>query len=221
MTEKNNVGESISAPNASWGFGKEVAKTFSNHVKRSVPLYDAGHDLVCKISDYFLKDESVCYELGVSTGRLIESLANRHINKKIRFIGLDIEEEMISQAQIEIGNVPNVKLVVDDINLFEYEPSDLIIAYYTIQFVPPKRRQDLINRIYKSLNWGGAFIFFEKVRACDARFQDMMTALYTDFKLDQNYTPDEVIAKSHSLKRDIRAFFYTGKHRSIKTCRFC
>ena len=27
-----------------------------------------------------------------------------------------------------------------------------------MQFIPPRFRQEIINKIYKSLNWGGAFI---------------------------------------------------------------
>lgn len=204
------VGESIVATNASWTFGGDTAKSFSNHVRRSVPLYEEGHDLVCKVSDFFIQDHSMCYELGVSTGALIGKLASRHKNKAARFIGLDIEPRMIEQACQELGNLSNVKLVVDDINMHEYESADLIIAYYTVQFVPPKRRQELIDRIYRSLNWGGAFLLFEKVRGADARFQDMMTAIYTDFKLDQGYNADEIVSKARSLKGVLEPFSTQG-----------
>ena len=51
-----------------------------------------------------------------------------------------------------------------------------------MQFIKPKVRQKVFNKIYNSLNWGGAFILFEKVRAPDARFQDITTQLYSEFK---------------------------------------
>ena len=208
--EAKSVGESISAGNASWSFSGEVSTTFSDHVKRSVPLYETGHDLVCKVSDYFLQDGSVCYELGVSTGALIRKMSERFADKKIRFVGIDQEVSMVEQAKKEIGKRKNVELLVDDINLHEYEPADLIISYYTVQFVPPKQRQSLINKIYQSLNWGGGFLFFEKVRAGDARFQDMMTGLYTDFKIDQGYNNDEIIGKTRSLKGILEPFSTVG-----------
>lgn len=214
------VGESIVAKNASWTFGGDVAKSFTEHVRRSVPLYNEGHDLVCKVSDFFIQDNSVCYELGVSTGALTGKLASRHQKKTARFIGIDIESQMIEQASREIGTLSNVKLIIDDVNLHEYEPADLIIAYYTIQFVPPKRRQELINRIYQSLNWGGAFLLFEKVRGADARFQDMMTAIYTDFKLDQGYNADEIVSKSRSLKGVLEPFSTQGNIDLLKRAGF-
>ena len=37
-----------------WNFGGKVPKNFQDHMSRSVPLYSAGHDLILKISDFFL-----------------------------------------------------------------------------------------------------------------------------------------------------------------------
>ena len=75
-SRKKSVGDGISMQNASWSFGGDTAKNFAEHVERSVPLYKDGHELVCQISDFFVKDDSVCYELGVSVGDLIKKLAN-------------------------------------------------------------------------------------------------------------------------------------------------
>ena len=41
---------------------------------------------------------------------------------------------------------------------------------------------------------------FEKVRAPDARFQDMTTQIYNDYKIEQGYSPMEIISKSKALK---------------------
>lgn len=212
MTTKKPApaGENIAAENAAWTFAGDVATKFTEHVRRSVPLYDTGHDLVCKISDFFLQSNSVCYELGVSTGVLIGKLADRHSKRNTRFVGIDCEQDMIDQARKEIGGRKNVELLVADINTMEFEPADLVISYYTVQFIPPKFRQQLIGRIYNSLNWGGAFLLFEKVRACDARFQDMMSTIYVDYKLDQGYNSEEIVGKARSLKGVLEPFSTQG-----------
>lgn len=217
---KMNVGENIDAPNASWTFSGAVVETFSEHVRRSVPLYDQSHDLGCKVSDFFLRNGSVCYELGVATGVLLKKLVHHHSSKQIQFVGIDSEEDMITQAKKEVGNYPNVSLEVGDINLYDYQPADMIFSYYTMCFVPPRLRQELFNKIYSQLNWGGAFLMFEKVRACDARFQDMMTLIYNDIKLDQQYTPDEIIAKSKSLKGVMEPFSTQGNLDMLKRAGF-
>ena len=207
---KLTVGDGIAAANAKWTFSKDVARTFSSHVSKSVPLYREGHDLICALSDFFVQDSSVCYELGSATGTLIGKLARRHATSKAQFIGIESVPEMIVQATAECGDVPNLRFVEDDINLHSYDSSDLIVSFCTIQFVAPCRRQALFDRLYASLNWGGALLIFEKVRAPDARFQDYMTSLYTDFKLERGYSPDEIIAKPRSLKRVQEPFSTKG-----------
>ena len=207
------AGDGIKAENAGWTFAGEVAKNFSRHVRRSVPLYDESHDLICRVSDYFVHEGSLVYELGVSTANLLVKLASRHRGKaEVRFVGIDDQPAMLRQARREHGPeaLQGVELECADINLFEYGESDLIIAHYTVQFVPPRIRQQLFNRIYAALNWGGAFILFEKVRAPDARFQDIATGIHTDFKLENGYTAQDIVAKTRSLKGVLEPFSTQG-----------
>ena len=204
------VGESITADNASWSFDGAVARTFSDHVSRSVPFYDAGHDLICSLSDFFLTNGSNCYELGCSTGSLIRKLAKQHSGKDICFYGLDSVPNMLEQARTEGADLSNITLELADITDYEFKLSDLIVSYYTIQFIRPKYRQELINSIYKSLNWGGAFLLFEKVRSPDARFQDISSCIYNDYKLSKGYTPSQILAKSRALKGVLEPFSTQG-----------
>ena len=76
----------------------------------------------------------------------------------------------------------------------------MITSLYTIQFIQPKFRQKLFDKIYKSLNWGGAFVLFEKIRGDDARFQDLLTFLYYDFKTSNGLKPNEILNKEISLR---------------------
>src|SRR3954470_13988454 len=107
--EIKRVGDGIAADNASWTFRDDVAKSFSSHVSKSVPLYEEGHDLICGLSDFFVQDSSVCYELGSSTAVLSRKLAARHASKKARFIGIETVPEMIAQARAECGDLPNLE----------------------------------------------------------------------------------------------------------------
>jgi tRNA (cmo5U34)-methyltransferase len=214
------VGDGIVAPNAGWSFDG-VAKDFAKHVRRSVPLYDEGHDLICRISDYFIQKDSVTYDLGTSTGELIAKLATRHEAKRgAVFVGIDCEQSMIKQARKTVGELRNVRLEVGDITSWDYEASDFVVAYYTIQFVPPRYRQQLIDKIYQNLNWGGAFLLFEKVRAPDARFQDICTGIYTDFKLDNGFSEVDIINKARSLKGILEPFSSNGNRDLLRRAGF-
>lgn len=219
-----DVGNNITAANAGWSFDKGVASTFDEHVKSSVPLYVEGHKLICDISDYFVSDDSICYDLGTSTGELAAKLweHNKVSKPNSRFIGIDSVQEMIDQASEKFShhNANNLTFIADDILSFEYEKSDLITSYYTIQFVKPNVRQDLFNKIFESLHWGGAFLLFEKVRACDARFQDICSGLYTEFKVQNGYSPEEMFAKTRSLKGVLEPFSTEGNIDLLKRAGF-
>jgi tRNA (cmo5U34)-methyltransferase len=215
-----SVGDNIKAPNAAWSFGAEVAETFVDHVRRSVPFYDAGHDLICEVSDFFVKDDSVCYEIGVSTGELLGKLARRNAGKRARWCGLDVEEPMIARAAKHLAGLSNVEVHVADAVHWDFAKTDMVVSYYCLQFVPPKSRQLLVDTIYERLNWGGCFLLFEKVRACDARFQDMMSSLYQEFKLGQQFSPSEIVAKARSLKGVLEPFSTQGNLDMLKRAGF-
>lgn len=206
-----SVGHEISAPNAGWTFGNDVAETFVEHIRQSVPLYEEGHKLICQLSDFFVQSDSVVYEIGTSTGELIRKLAQHNATKPdTRWIGIDVEKAMAEKAASHCADVPNVSIVHDDARLMDLEPADMIVSYYTMQFVPPRSRQELFDKIYASLNWGGAFLIFEKVRGPDARFQDILTQLYTDFKIQNGFSNDEIVEKSRSLKGVLEPFSTQG-----------
>ncbi len=204
-----SVGDTIVAKNASWSFAN-IGDQFDEHVRRSVPLYQEGHDLILKTADYFLPEQSRCYDLGCSTGQLLTRLAERNQGRDVRLVGIDVEEDMVRKARQNCEPFPNIDIVQGDILDVELAAADVVIAYYAMQFIRPRNRQTVFDRIYESLNWGGAFFCFEKVRGPDARFQDVITGVYTDFKLEQGYSPDEIVGKSRSLKAVLEPFSTQG-----------
>ena len=194
-----NTGENIMAENAMWTFSGDVPKAFSQHVKKSVPLYFEGQDLVVDVSEFFVAPESLVYDLGCSVGTLSAMLADRHSSKNVKVVGIDIEKDMIEEAK-KSNLRENIEFFVDDIITMELEKTNFICCYYTIQFISPSVRQVVYQKIFDALQWGGGLVLFEKVRSPDARFQDYITQLYNEFKLKQGYSSDNIVAKSRSLK---------------------
>ena len=154
---------------------------------------------------------------------MIKKLCDRH-KSTTTWVGIDKEKNMIEQAKHEVfpnkEKVKNLKLIVDDAITYKYKKSDFIVSYYTIQFIPNRLRQVLLDSIYSNLNWGGAFLMFEKVRGPDARFQDVMTGIYNEFKLKQGYSPEEIISKSRSLKGVMEPFSTKGNIDMLKRAGF-
>jgi tRNA (cmo5U34)-methyltransferase len=218
MTNRSNpqlpVGDTLTAATSGWHFGGHTPEVFAAHIRRSVPNYEAGHRLIAALSDFFVKPDSVCYELGCSVGELTLQMATHHHAKpNTQWIGIDNEAAMIRKADQELKNTkPSnaVTFVCHDIMSVPLEKSDFIVAYYTLQFIHPRVRQTLISQIYEALNWGGAFVLFEKVRGPDARFQDIFATLYTDFKLENGFSPEEIVGKAQSLKGVLEPFSSQG-----------
>lgn len=208
--QTKGVGQEIETANGRWSFGGRVADTFEDHIERSVPYYREGHELVARISDWFLYDGAVAFEIGCSTGALTRRIAEWNDGKRARVVGLEVEPTMAETARKRCQGIDGIEIREGDALDVEIEPCDLIVSYYTIQFVRPALRQKLFDRIYESLNWGGAFVMFEKVRAPDARFQDMMTTLYSDFKLENGFDEAEIVHKTRSLKGVLEPFASTA-----------
>ncbi|MGE0483341.1 MAG: methyltransferase domain-containing protein [Gammaproteobacteria bacterium] len=204
------VGDIIDARNAEWRFSGVASTQFDAHVARSVPFYAESHELVLRLSDFFVHEESRVYDLGCATGTLLAGLAARHADRRLRLIGLDQEADMVRLARQRCAEHNACTIEQVDIAAFDFEPCDLVVACYTLQFVAPRVRQQVFDAIYRALEWGGAFVLFEKVRAPDARFQDIMSSLYVDHKLDQGYSGDEIVAKSRSLKGVLEPFSREG-----------
>lgn len=204
------VDKNINQHNAGWSF-ENISEDFDGHIQKSIPLYRQGHDLICYYSDFFLKPDSVVYDIGCSTGQFLAKLAARHPQKRdLRLIGIDPVEDMVRFARKLSVDDPRLSFIVANALDFEFEPADMFVANYTIQFLPPRVRQNLIDVIYKSLNWGGAFFMFEKVRAPDGRFQDYANQVYIEFKLDNGFSEAEIVNKARSIKGVMEPFSTQG-----------
>ena len=161
------IDKKITSYRSNWKFDKKVVDTFEQHINSSVPFYKISHDLTVKISDFFLKDGSTYYDLGCSKGGLLKDIQKRHPKKFFNLIGIDQSKEMIKSAK---NKSKKIKFLCKNLVNFNYQKNDFITSLYTLQFVQPKYRQKLINKLYSSLNWGGGLVLFEKIRGNDARF---------------------------------------------------
>ena len=215
----SKVGDGITAKSSSWTFGGKTSKKFKDHITRSVPYYKEGQILTSQFSEFFISKNDIVYDLGCSTGDLTSKIYDKNKDKKPKIIGIDIEKNMIKQAKID-NKRKGITYLCRDINNFKFKKSNFITSYYTIQFIKPSRRQKIFDKIYKSLNWGGGFIFFEKVRAPDVRFQDYVNQLYYDFKISNGFTEKEIIAKTKSLKGVLEPFTSSENLKFLKRAGF-
>lgn len=216
----SSVGNNIKLKKGKWTFAKsKIVKNFDNHILKSVPLYKEGHDLIINLSEFFLKDNAVCYDIGCSTGELLKKIAQNLQIESNKYYGIDNQINMIKFAKNK-NKSKNIRFINSDITKVKLKKADLIICYFTLQFIKPKKRIEILKKIYKSLNWGGGFIIFEKVRAPDARFQDLMLKLYDEFKLKNGFELQEIASKTRTLYGILEPFSTNGNHEIMKAAGF-
>jgi len=210
--KKNNkkilYGDKIFSTKGTWTFDFSSTKKFDKHIEKSIPLYKEIHSLSLSYLSFFLRKNSVVYDLGCSTGSFTKLIASEynHFNPKI--IGIDESNKMIKFARKNNFH-KKIQYIKKEIEKLKFKKCDIVVINFTLQFIKPQYRQLLINKIYKNLNWGGAIIIFEKIRGEDARFQDYMNLLYSDYKLKMKYTHAEIHSKALSLKGVLEP--YTSK----------
>ena len=215
-------GDNINSKNAAWSFDGSTYKNFDNHIKKSVPLYEETHNLFISFSDFFLQDNSRVIDIGSSTGTYLINLFQKHKNtrKGIKFEGYDSIKKMTQCANKNKPKKNNIKFINKDIKNVNFKNSCIVSSFYSIQFISPKNRQKILDKIYRDLNWGGAFFMVEKVRGPDARFQDMISQVYLEYKLSKGYNSDEILNKSRSLKGVLEPFSSNANLQMLKRSGF-
>ena len=198
---KGNVDELITSVPGEWKFDEQVSQNFDTHVRKSVPLYEEVQKEVVEMSEWFVRDNSIIYDLGASTGETISLLLQKHHRKNnIRYIGVEESLAMIEIARKKC-NSDTVQFLQQDIaDINEFSNVDLILSLYTLQFLPLWKRKLVLQRVYNGLVEGGAFIFVEKMRAENSMFEDIWNDLYWDYKQERGLNEQQVIKKSQSLR---------------------
>lgn len=210
--KSSSVGDKIYTKKGTWSFDFSSTDKFDGHIRKSIPLYKEMHNLSLSYLSFFVRKKSVIYDLGCSTGSFTKLIAKKYEHLSPNIIGIDESKNMINFAKIN-NKHKKIHYKKIEIEKLKFKKCDIIIMNFTLQFIKPQFRQKLINKIYKYLNWGGAIIIFEKIRGQDARFQDYMSLLYSDYKLKMNYTHKEIHSKASSLKGVLEP--YTSKENKL------
>jgi tRNA (cmo5U34)-methyltransferase len=199
--ESRPVDDTISAVPGEWRFDKNVSKAFDSHVHKSVPFYDEIQRMVMELSEYFVRDHSVVYDLGSSTGTTLDLLSTTHSGKEdVQFIGFDLSKFMVAEARKKV-NRANVRFHHKDIMDAEFSPpANFVTSLFTMQFLTLAARRALLNRINEGMIEGGSLLIVEKVSAEHSCFEEVWTELYWDFKRRQGLTAEQILEKANSIR---------------------
>lgn len=195
------VDDAISAVPGEWRFDENVTLAFDSHVRKSVPFYEEIQRMVIELSEYFVRDQGVVYDLGSSTGTTLDLLSKAHAGKQdAQFLGFDLSKFMVKEARKKV-NRPNVRFYHKNVLDVEFSPpANFVTSLFTMQFLTLAERRVLLAHICEGLIEGGGLLIVEKVSSEYSVFEDMWTELYWDFKRRQGFTPEQIIEKANSIR---------------------
>ena len=184
-----------------WEFNNKVSKVFDQHVRESIPFYNQFHKQIAKISEFYLKDNSIIYDLGCSTGNYIKEVCKLK-KKNLNIYGVDESKTMLKLANFKIKNIKKnkIKFINNDLLKLKMLKSDLIVCSLMLPFFSRSKQVRLIKKIYNNLNVGGAAIFLNKSICSYSHFENIFNQLYYDFKLSMGIRPEDVLKKAKSLR---------------------
>ena len=174
---------------------------FDNHIDTSVRGYSQLWGDILSLSKYFVEDYTQVVDMGCSSGKLLKGMIEqnqKHI-PHAQYTGIEIEEDFFGDYNMDEEKYHQLSYFRGDVREFDFQNCSLVTSIFTLQFMSPKDRQEVINKIYNGLNTGGAFIFSEKTFSCNPRVQDMMTFMYYDYKR-KNFSDKDILDKEVQLR---------------------
>ena len=212
-----NADASLAAPPAAdvaerfgaggWQFDAAVAGVFDDHVRASVPFYDAIQQLIAEACDWLAPAGALVADLGCSTGNTAQAILARHSERALRFALYDESVPMLARArpaveQLAPGRVQSYPGPLQ--HGLTHEHADLTLAVFVLQFMSWPDRAAVLADARTRAAHDGALIIAEKIRPADARWAEIGTDVSHDYKQAAGISDSAIRAKASALRGVLR-----------------
>lgn len=187
-------------------FDEAVASVFDDMLSRSVPFYDEVRKLIVSLIVAEQEEGKKVLDLGSSTAKFLLDLHSK-MDVKMHLKGLDNSQAMLDRAKQKCQAFgATIDLELADMLTYTYRQEDVIVANYTLQFIRPMQRVELIKKLYDGLKDDGVFIFSEKVVFEDKKLDKELIDIYYYYKKEQGYSEYEIAQKREALENVLIPF---------------
>ncbi len=184
-------------------FDEKVAAVFPDMIKRSVPGYSVLVSMIATLTEYHVQRGSRCYDLGCSLGAVTLAMRHNIPYDNCEIIAVDNAPAMIEDFQKILekddATIP-VTALLEDVENVHIRNASVVVLNFTLQFIPPVKRQKLINGIFGGMRKDGILILSEKIRFNDEKENELQTRLHLDFKRYNGYSELEISQKRSALE---------------------
>ncbi|NDL62571.1 carboxy-S-adenosyl-L-methionine synthase CmoA [Acerihabitans arboris] len=186
-----------------WTFDERVAEVFPDMIQRSVPGYSNIIAMIGMLAGRFVTPGSQVYDLGCSLGAATLSMRRNITADGCRIIAVDNSAAMVERCRRHIEAfraTTAVDVIEADIRDVPIGNASLVVLNFTLQFLEPKDRQLMLDRVFAGLNPGGAVVLSEKFSFTDAGIGELLFNMHHDFKRANGYSELEISQKRSMLE---------------------
>lgn len=188
---------------ADFRFDAQVADVFTDMIERSVPGYRSIITMIETLTEHYAQPNSTLYDLGCSLGGATLSMRRGMAVDGCRIVAVDLSEAMVERckkAVVRDHNPTPVEVFCDDIRNVAIEDASVVVLNFTLQFIPPETRGELLQKICTGMRPGGVLILSEKVLFADRHVNELLTDIHHDFKRAHGYSDLEISQKRSALE---------------------
>ena len=187
---------------ADFVFDSKVVSVFDDMIRRSVPGYATVIAMTKVFAEQYAIAGSNCYDLGCSLGAGTLAMRKGIEGRRCQIIAVDNSRAMVDRCkeiiQSDISDV-KVNVTLGDIRDIQIENASVVVLNFTLQFLEPKVREDVIKKIYNGMIPGGVLVLAEKIAFENDTENNFQIDMYHDFKKLNGYSDTEVSQKRKAL----------------------
>lgn len=189
-------------------FNEDVVRVFPDMIKRSVPGYPTIVENTGVLAAQLAQANSTLYDLGCSLGAVTQAMRRHVSHSGCKVIAVDNSAAMVERCRQHLNAqdamfqelLPVTVLEADILNL-TLEPTSLVALNFTLQFIAPEQRLELLQKIRHALLPEGALVLSEKLRFNDAAEHDLLNELHLAFKRANGYSELEIAQKRRAIEK--------------------
>ena len=184
-------------------FNEKVVDVFDDMINRSVPLYRESVYRQAQMVEQFYQPDTTVYDLGCSNGNFGLKFLEVMGKKPFHMIAVDNSMPMLATYRLRLSNRPmgnNIHLACADIKDVPLKNASVVVINLTLQFLPVKERDCLIQSVYEALCPSGLLLITEKTIHHEPELTHLFQEYYYRFKRENGYSNLEISQKRDALE---------------------
>ena len=188
---------------AAFRFDEQVVEVFDDMIERSVPGYRTILAMLTPLAARYATPKSHIYDLGCSLGASSAALLQGIKTPSCKLIAVDNSTAMIEPCRKRLSSIETktaIEIICADLQDLPIEKASMVVLNFTLQFIDPSARTELLSSIASGMKPGGVLVLSEKITFEDLHMHKKMRELHEDFKRLNGYSDMEISQKRSALE---------------------